>query len=438
MNTILIRAEDKNEWERRTPLVPDDLKDILQNEKTRAFVETSPKRVFKEEEYAEIGAEICSDMEPGQVILGVKEIPREKILNNRTYLFFSHTIKGQKENMPMLQRLMDSGSTLIDYEKITDKQGRRLVYFGPFAGDAGALDILWLVGEYWQYKGIHTPFAECKQATEYDSVADAKEKLSAIGEQIRAEGLPSTISPLVIGIMGYGNVSKGAQNIFNTLPVQYLQPEDLAGLEQNGNTNNKTVYVVVFKEEHMVRRSDGQPFDLQDYYTHPEKYESVFEQYLPYITILVNATYWDKRYPRFVTWDGLKRLYDDTNEPKLCAIADITCDVNGSIECNVKSTDTGMPAYLVEPPTESITDGHKGEGIVLLAVDNLPAELPRDASAFFSNQLKPFVPSLIRADFSKPLKQSGLDEALQRAVIVYNGRLTEDFAYIKQYLEPIK
>ena len=435
MNTILIRAEDKNKWERRTPLIPSDLKEIIKKAPTNAFIEKSSKRIFREEEYVEAGAEICEGMDVGKVILGVKEIPKEKILDNKTYLFFSHTIKGQKENMPMLQRILDSGSTLIDFEKITDKQGRRLVYFGPFAGDAGALDILWLVGEYWQHKGIQTPFDQCQQANNYDSVTDAKEKLNKIGKQIRTEGLPAEISPLVIGIMGYGNVSKGAQNIFNALPVKYILPEELSTLEQSEKTLFNTVYVVVFKEEHMVRRVDGRPFDLQDYYNFPENYESVFEQYLPYLSILVNATYWDKRYPRFVTWDGLRQLYASGKEPKLCAIADITCDVNGSIECNVKSTDTGMPAYLVDARTKSVTDGHKGEGIVLLAVDNLPAELPRDASTFFSNQLKPFLPSLIHADYGKPLAESGLDEALQKAAIVYNGELTSNFKYIQRYLD---
>jgi len=219
MNTILIRAEDKNEWERRTPLVPHDLKTILQQTSTKAFVEKSAKRIFKEEEYAAAGAEVCESMEAGDIIFGVKEIPKEKILDNKTYLFFSHTIKGQKENMPMLQRIIDSGSTLIDYEKITDEQGRRLVYFGPFAGDAGALDILWLAGEYWQNKGLQTPFNACRQANQYDSVADAKAQLSKTGDQIRTQGLPGKISPLVIGIMGYGNVSKGAQNIFNAYKI---------------------------------------------------------------------------------------------------------------------------------------------------------------------------------------------------------------------------
>jgi hypothetical protein len=162
--TLLIRAEDKNRWERRAPIVPTDLADILEATGARAFVEVSDKRFFGMDQYAAAGAASCEGMADGEVILGVKEIPVEKILDNKTYLFFSHTIKGQKDNMPLLQRIIDSGSTLIDYEKITDDQGRRLIYFGPYAGDAGAIDILSLMGEHWADKGIDTPFAVVRRA----------------------------------------------------------------------------------------------------------------------------------------------------------------------------------------------------------------------------------------------------------------------------------
>jgi alpha-aminoadipic semialdehyde synthase len=142
MKTLLIRAEDKNKWERRSTIVPADLKQIIKQTGVTAYIESSEKRYFSEQAFAEAGAKPCIGMESGDVIFGVKEIPEEKIIEHKTYLFFSHTIKGQKENMPMLKRLMDSGSTLIDYEKITDEQGRRKVFFGPFAGDAGTIDIL--------------------------------------------------------------------------------------------------------------------------------------------------------------------------------------------------------------------------------------------------------------------------------------------------------
>ncbi len=167
MRSLLIRAEDKNIWERRSTLVPSDLKKIHNQVEIKSFIEKSEKRYFKEEDFNRAGAESCAGMEPGDIVFGVKEIPEEKILNKKVYLYFSHTIKGQQENMSMLRRIMDSGSSLIDYEKITDEQGRRKVFFGPYAGDAGAIDILWLLGEKWQKAGIQTPFAGVKQALHY-------------------------------------------------------------------------------------------------------------------------------------------------------------------------------------------------------------------------------------------------------------------------------
>ncbi len=334
----------------------------------------------------------------------------------------------------MLKRLMDSGSTLIDYEKITDEQGRRKVFFGPFAGDAGAIDILWLLGENWKNKGIETPFANVKQALKYDSVQDAKNKLQQIGGELEATGFPKEVGPVFIGILGYGNVSRGAQQIFEQFPHEYIAPEELTDFANSGMASLHKVYLTVFKEEHLVEHNKNQPFVLQDYYDHPENYHSVFQRYLPYFTMLVNATYWTKAYPTFVSWESLADLFATQERPKLCAIADITCDPNGSVECTVKCTDSGMPAFRVFPKEKKTEDGHLGEGIIVLAVDNLPAEVPRDASEFFSRYLTPFVPGIMRADFDKPLDESGLPPEIKRAVIVYKGKLAPDFEYLQQYL----
>ena len=183
-----------------------------------------------------------------------------------------------------------------------------------------------------------------------------------------------------------------------------------------------------------MEHNANQTFVLQDYYDHPEKYHSVFERYLPYFTILVNATYWTKAYPTFVTWESLAKLVETHEHPRLAAIADITCDPNGSVECTVKCTDSGMPAFRVFPKGKKTEDGHLGEGIIVLAVDNLPAELPRDASEFFSRSLTPFVPGILQADFDKPLDKCGLPPEIKRAVIVYKGKLAPDFEYLNQYL----
>jgi alpha-aminoadipic semialdehyde synthase len=435
MKNLLIRAEDKNRWERRAPIVPADLAAILERSGARAFVEQSDKRFFGQDLYTDAGAQACAGMDAGDVILGVKEIPVEKILDNKTYVFFSHTIKGQKDNMPLLQRILDSGSTLIDYEKITDAQERRLIYFGPYAGDAGAIDILSLMGEHWADRGIATPFADVRRAHQYDSVQAARDHLAEIGRSIVDKGLPAELCPLTIGILGYGNVSTGAQQIFDCLPTQRVAADDINAFVADKRGDRHTVYLTVFKEQDLVQPTAADAaFDLQEYFDHPERYASRFEQFLPSFTLLVNAVYWETRYPRFVTWAGLKRLAEAAPAMKLAGIADITCDTHGSIECNVKSTDSDMPAYRVDPLAGTTQDGHLGDGIVLLAVDNLPCELPNDASTFFSKQLAPFVPGMLAADYGSSLESSGLPPEIQKAVIVYNGKLTPAYEYLSAHL----
>ena len=437
MKTLLIRAEDKNRWERRAPLVPEDLREIINETGTSAFVEKSEKRFFVEDQYAAAGAGSCVGMVDGDVILGIKEIPVEKIVDDKIYVFFSHTVKGQKDNMPLLQRIIDSGSTLIDYERITDAAGRRLIYFGPYAGDAGAIDILSLMGEHWAEKGIDTPFAEILRAHQYESVKSACEHIGEIGVRIQKDGLPTQLSPFTIGILGYGNVSGGAQQIFECLPTERIAADEINDWVRQGKGDRHTLYLTVFKERDLVRHKANEAvFDLQEYYDHPERYESRFDRFLPSFTLLVNAVYWEKRYPRFVTWAGLKRLAESMPAIKLSGIADITCDTHGSIECNVKTTDSDMPAYRVDPATATISDGHLGEGIVLLAVDNLPCELPKDSSSFFSKQLRSHVPGLLAADYDRSLDASGLQPEIQKAVIVYNGQLTKDYEYLNRYLNP--
>lgn len=436
MKRLLIRAEDKNRWERRTPIVPADLAEIIHRTGARAFLEKSDKRIFTEAQYTAVGAVGCTGMADGEIILGVKEIPVEKVLDRKTYLFFSHTIKGQADNMPLLKRIIDGRSTLIDYERITDAQGRRLVYFGPFAGDAGAIDILSLMGEHWADRGIDTPLAAARRAHQYDSVDAARRHLAEIGREIRRRGFPADLSPFTVAILGYGNVSKGAQQIFDCLPTKRIPADRINAFVAQGGGDSHTVYLTVFKESDLVQPAKtGAAFDLQEYYHHPQRYRSRFGDFLPSFTLLVNAVYWERRYPRFVTWDGLKQLADSAPPRKLSGIADISCDTNGSIECNVKSTTSDMPAYRVDPATGKTEDGHLGEGIVLLAVDNLPCELPRDASSFFSNQLKPFIPALLKADFDTTCDVSSLPPEIQRAVIVINGQLTRNYNYLERHLK---
>ncbi|MDJ0782744.1 MAG: bifunctional lysine ketoglutarate reductase /saccharopine dehydrogenase family protein [Desulfosarcinaceae bacterium] len=435
MKTLLIRAEDKNRWERRTALVPADLKKIREKTNVRAYVQVSAKRCFSSQAYLEAGAQICHNEAPGEVILGVKEIPEEKIQAGKTYLFFSHTIKGQQHGMPLLRKIIDSGATLIDYERISDEKGRRMVYFGRYAGDAGAIDILSLMGAHWAAKGVSTPLSQINRAHEYTSVADAQRHLKAVGAKIAERGFPDELTPFTIGVLGYGNVSEGAQQILDCLPTERVAPDEVETLTKDGTADPKRLYVTVFKEADLVERTDGGAFDLQEYFDQPDLYQSRFDPYLAHFRLLINAIYWEARYPRFITWEGLKRQAERSPKSLLAGIADITCDTHGSVECNVRSTDSDMPAYQVDPLTQAVTDGHTGDGIVLLAVDNLPCELPLDSSTFFSHQLSPLVPNILTANFDKPLEKSGLNHEVRKAVIVYNGQLTQEYAYLQEHLD---
>jgi alpha-aminoadipic semialdehyde synthase len=428
MNRLLIRAEDKNQWERRTPLIPSDLQELVRSLGVEAHVEASAKRCFDGVTFEASGATICEDMHPGDVILGVKEIPTHKILDSKVYLFFSHTVKGQPYNMPMLKRILQSRSTLIDFERIVDESGRRLVYFGPFAGQAGALDILWLMGENWRSRRISTPFLRCRQAMRYPSLESALQETRVVGEEIKTSGLPTELSPLIIGVLGYGQVSQGAQKVFECLPLSRVNPADLHTISSD---SRNTIFLSVFQEKDLVERKDGSDFDLQDYYERPDHYRSRFSYYLNRLSIVVNAIYWDARYPRFITWNCLR----EQQLSRLAGIADITCDPNGSIECNVGATDSGNPAYLVDPVAGTIQTGHLGDGIVLLAVDNLPAELPVEASTFFSGKLKTYLPEILRADFSRPLPETSLSPEVQGAVITHRGQLAPPYQYLSRFLD---
>ena len=334
--------------------------------------------------------------------------------------------------MDMLQRMMDLKCNLLDYEVVTDDQNRRLIFFGRHAGLAGMIDTLWTLGKRLHYEGIQTPFSEIKMAHEYGSLEDAKSHIKEIAEQVAKQGIPETLSPLVFGFAGYGNVSQGAQEIFDLFDHVQVEPLQISNLP--ASIGSKLVKVV-FKEEHLVESIDpNHRFELQDYYDNPQKYRSQFEKYLPHLAVLVNCIYWDTPYPRLVTLDWLKQSWSEPQPPKLKVIGDISCDIDGSIQCTVKATDPGNPVYVYNPSDGKVTDGWQGTGPVIMAVDNLPCELPKEASEFFSKVLYPFIPRLIEADYTGSFENLNLPDELRRATLLYKGQLTPDYKYIEQYL----
>ena len=430
---IGVRREDKSEWERRVPVTPGDAV-ALQQQGIDVLIQSSPLRAITDQEFVACGVTVQDDLSPAPVILAIKEIPEAVFEPDKTYVFFSHTIKGQPYNMPMLKRMLDLGCTLIDYERVVDDKNRRLIFFGWHAGVAGMIDTLWILGQRLAWEGTATPLADLRQTYTYHDLAEAKEALRRVGARIRAEGLPEQLTPLIVGMAGYGNVSRGAQEMLDILPVIEIQPEEVATLAARPDVSRHHVYKVVFKEWHMVEPAQaGMRFELQDYYAHPEKYRGTFEQYIPYLTVLVNAVYWSARYPRLVTKAYLREHFR-SESPRLKVIGDISCDVEGAVECTVKAVYPGTPTYVYEPLTGQATDGHAGPGLVVMAVEILPAELPREASADFSRVLKDFIPAIALCDYSVPFEECDLPPEIRRAVIVYRGRLTPDYQYIEEYL----
>ncbi len=430
---IGVRREDRSRWERRVPVTPAIARHLRDEHGIEVVVQPSPIRVFTEDEFAAHGATVREDLGDCPIVFAVKEIPAAFFRPGGAYMFFSHVIKGQPYNMPMLRRLLELGCTLIDYERVVDEQGRRLIFFGRHAGLAGMIETLHALGKRLAWEGVHNPFEAICHAHEYRDLAEAKQAITAVGEVISSQGLPPQAAPLTFGVTGYGNVARGAWEILNLLPVEVIEPRQLSDIVDGPGASRFVVYATTFKEQHIVEPLEGD-FDCKKYYDCPDNYRPIFDRALPYLSVIVNGIYWDARYPRLVTKASLQRLWAK-GQPRLKVIGDISCDIEGSIECTVKSTEPDEPSFVYNPATGEVQDGCEGDGLVVMAVDILPSELPRDASEDFSLVLKEFIPAIVQADFTAPFDELNLPAPIKRAVIVHRGELTPEFAYLRQYLE---
>jgi len=429
---IAVRRETKSPLERRTPITPDLVGRLVKGYGIEVLVQPSARRIFPDNEYVRAGATMAENLSDSQVVLGVKEIPPDLFHPNTAYVFFSHVIKGQPYNMPMLAKMLELGCTLIDYEKICDETGKRLIFFGRFAGLAGMIDSLWALGQRLKREGFWTPLASIEQAYEYESLHDAKVAIRKAGERIASEGLPTELTPLTVGVAGYGNVASGVREILSELPTREVKPGNLESTFEDNSPH--CLYQTTFREEDLVETKDGRPFELQDYYEHPEGYRSVADQFLSQLTVLMNCNYWDERYPRLVTKEQLRTMWSGDTPPRLRIIGDLGCDVEGAVECTLKCTEPSDPIYVYDPIEGTISSGVDGSGPVVLAVDILPAELPREASEEFASTLGSFLPTLARANFDVPFSELALPPELLGAVIVHRGELTPNYRYIDAHL----
>lgn len=430
MKTLGIVKETKNNWERRVPLNPEAVKELI-NKGFDVVIQPSEIRIYSDEEFEAVGAKVCNDLSECDFIIGVKEIPISEIIPDIPHLFFSHVIKGQEYNMPMLQYIIDKNVTLLDYEKIADEENRRLVFFGEYAGNAGMIDTLHGLGKRLkEHYGLDTPFLKVKHAFQYKSVKDAIKHLKVIGKEIEENGLPDKITPLNIFLMGYGHVSHGARLILEALPIEEIPPEEL--LAKQPELKNNKIYLTTFKEKHMVERIDGGVFSLPHYYNHPGNYRSRMEKYLMYCSVYINAIYWDPHSPVFLPKYLLQKM--QTKKQKLIIIGDITCDIKGSVAATVKHTWPDNPVFIYNAKTGNTTDDYEGEGFAVMAVDNLPCEFPQESSDNFSKTVMPLMESMLLNDYSKSIHDSSLPDEIKKACITHQGKLEKDYKYLREFL----
>lgn len=442
---MAIRREDINPWERRAPLAPRHVKELT-NAGVRVLVQPSNRRAIHEKYYMRAGAVIQEDISEASLIIGVKRLPEEKIIPRKTYAFFSHTIKAQEANMGLLEDLLKKEVRLIDYEKMVDANGFRIVAFGQWAGVAGMINILHGLGLRFLALGHHTPFMHIGMAHNYRNVSQAVQAVRDCGYEISMGLMPKSIGPVTFCFTGTGNVSKGAQDILNELPVEYVEPHELKDVSETGDMT-KVYATVLSRHHHLMRKSDG-IYDPMEYENHPELYTSHFRTSVaPYTTCLINGIYWDPHTPRLLRRLDAQRLMrppkssPDATEGspmlphKLLAICDISADTGGSIEFMNECTTIDKPFCMYDADQHIDHDSVEGNGILMCSIDNLPAQLPIEATEYFGDRLFPYIWEMLPSDATRPLPEEEFSPQVRDAVITSNGVLTPKFEYIEKLRE---
>jgi saccharopine dehydrogenase (NAD+, L-lysine-forming) len=398
--TIGLICEGKNPPDRRVALTPKkcvELQDTYPGLRVR--VQPSAHRAFADQEYRDLGLEVTDDMEPCDVLLGVKEVPVEELLPGKTYLFFSHTVKKQPRNRALLQAILDKHITLIDYELLTNAAGERVVAFGHWAGIVGAYNGLLTYGRK------HSLF-RLKPAWQCVDMEDMQE------EFFKVKRLPA----IKIAVTGSGRVAQGAVEVLGRMGIRRVSVYDYLYL-----SFNEPVYAQLCSSDYH-RRRDGRVWDTPNFHQEPAAYESTFGAFLPVTDLLIACAYWDPAAPRLFAEADTRRA-----DFKLDTIADVTCDVDGSIPLTKRSSTIEEPAFDYNPVTGELAPAYSGpENVTLMAVDNLPCELPRNASRDFGRQLiDQMFPHLLNGDAAG---------VLARATIAQGGQLLPRYTYLADYV----
>lgn len=397
---IGIIKEGKIPVDRRVPLTPTQCKDIREKfPEVELVVQSSSIRCFSDQDYESEGILVVSSLADCDIILGVKEVPIPDLLEGKTYFFFSHTIKKQPYNRKLLQEVLKKNIRLIDYETLTDSTGKRIIAFGRWAGIVGAYNGVWAFGK--RYNLFHL-----RRAYECFDLDDLKSEFTKVH-----------LPPVKIAMTGGGRVAKGAMEVLHGMGIKKVTPAEFLNQQYD-----YPVFVQLNTRDYH-KRKDGSDFSRNEFYKSPQNYDGDFLKYAKAADILIASAYWDPHAPVLFTREDIIR--DDF---KIRVIADITCDIEGSIPSTKKPSTIDDPIYDYNPSDDQVESALTDEGnLTMMAVDNLPCELPRDASDSFGNELvENVLPHLLGAD------ELGI---IKRATIAERGDLTKQYEYLRDYAE---
>ena len=391
--------ERKNPPDRRVVFTPEELVKLKQQFPLAEIkIESSDIRVFSDEQYSELGFDVTTDVSDCEVLIGVKEVPVDDLIPNKKYFFFSHTIKKQPYNRKLLVACLEKNIELFDHETIVDAKNHRLIGFGRYAGIVGA------------YNGIRA-FGIKFELFNLAKAETLKDK-NALVERLQRMVLPN----IKIVLTGHGKVGLGAKEMLDAMKLKEVSIEDY--LTKN---YDRPVYTHIDLEDYN-KRIDGKPFDKQDFYTNPELYTSNFERFTKVSDIFMAGHFYGNGAPVILSREMLKAA-----DNKIKVVADISCDVDGPVACTLKASTIAQPFFGYYPSEHKEVDFMHPGAIVVMSVDNLPCELPKDASEGFGEMfLEHVIPAFYNND---------KDGILQRAKITENGKLTERFAYLQDYVD---
>ena len=398
MKFALIK-ERKNPPDRRVVLSPEACQKVIQDFPEASIeVESSDIRVFKDSEYQRLGFKIKNKVSESDVLLGVKEVPIEALIPNKSYFFFSHTIKKQPYNRKLLQAISDKNITFYDHETITNPNGQRLVAFGRYAG---------IVGAYNGFRtyGLKNDLFKLPKA---ETLKDQKDLIATLNK-IK---LPN----IKIVLTGKGRVSNGAKEMLDAMHIKEVLPDDYIT-----NKFNEPVYTQLDVLDYN-KRTDGQIIDMYDFFDNPTAYESSFMRFAKVSDFYIACHYWDKNAPFIFSRKDAK-----SPDFKIKVIADVSCDIDGPVASTIRASTIANPIYGYDPISGNEVDYKDNNAIAVMAVDNLPCELPNDASVGFGeNFLEYVIPAFFNGD---------KDGVLKRAKMTENGKLTSGFSYLQDYVD---